>query len=427
MRRWFRDRSGWGLGALVSAFAFVLCVSVGWMRNEGEWEHALRSSNDANGYFEFLPALFVRHDLDSMSYAIPAANGRTLNVQHMGVAWMEAPFFLATRSYHQLRREVTTGWEPSYAKARVIASALYCALGLLFLFLHLRSRATAPVAAVTALSLLATTSLLYYASVEPGYSHVHSFFLFAWLVHLTPRLNECATNGRMIALGVCSTLILLVRPMNAPVLLYPLLAGACTWSGVRTRVRDWSRARAGAAIGAAIALLLASPQLWYWHRATGSWITFTYGQKNEHFDLTAFHGIDVLFSHQNGWFIYSPLMLPVMVALGTMAWRSIATARTVLAIWAIAWLTYAFWWCWWLGGSFGFRGFIEHGALLAVPLAWLVQQALRRTGSSIAWAVFLVACVHANLVFTEIYEWPWEGDGWTWERVRHIYAVAFLE
>lgn len=421
------DRSKWSFGGLVVLAAFATCMHVGWVRNAGNWEGALRNSNDANGYYEFLPAAFVKFDLDSMAYAIPAEGGRTLNVQHMGVAVFEAPFFLAVHAWNLLTDAPATGWEPAYAKARVVAAAMCCTIGLLFVFLLLRVRFGDPVAATTALLLLAGTNLLYYSSVEPGYSHVYSFLLFAWLCWLTPRAISGPTTMRVLALGSCAALILLVRPANAPVLLYPFLAGAGSWRDVVQRARDWSRPTTGVFLAIIATCLIWAPQLFYWHRITGSWVIFSYGQKNEHFDLTAFHGFDVLFSHQNGWFIYSPLMLPVMGTLLLLAWQKREGARTVLLTWAFAWLTYAFWWCWWLGGSFGFRGFIEHGALLALPLAWMIQYALKRTGSSIALAVFLVVSVHASFVFTEIYDWPWEGDTWSWERVRHIYAVAFLE
>lgn len=427
MRAGSIDRSNWSFGGLVALAAFATCLQVGWVRNAGHWDGALRNSNDANGYYEFLPAAFAKLDLDSMAYAIPAERGRMLNVQHMGVAVFEAPFFLFVHAWNLLTGSPATGWEPAYAKARVVAGATCCAVGLLFVFLLLRARFGDPVAATTALLLLAGTNLLYYSSVEPGYSHVYSFLLFAWLCWLTPRLLMHATRARVVALAVCGALIVLVRPMNAPVLLFPLLAGAVSWPDMVERMRAWTRNRITVAAALLAVLLIWWPQLWYWHRITGSWVLFTYGKKHEGFNWSDFHGFDVLFSHQNGWFIYSPLMLVVMAALVVMAWQKVHEARTVLSIWGIAWLTYAFWWCWWLGGSFGFRGFIEHGALLALPLAWLVQQALRRTWSSIALGAFVVASVHASIIFTGIYEWPWEGDAWTWERVRHIYAVAFLE
>ena len=427
MERLFHDRSGWLYGGLVSIVAFATCINVGWLRNGGHWDKALRNSNDANGYYEFLPAAFSKHDLDSMAYAIPAADGRTLNVQHMGVALLEMPFFLAAHVQVSLSGGFATGWTSPYAKARVQASAAYCALGLLFIFLLLRRRFVDPISAGTALLLLGGTNLLYYSSVEPGYSHAYSFFLFAWLLWLTPRLIQQPTRGRIIALFTCAALILLVRPMNAPVLLYPVLVRSGSARDVLKRLRDWSRQRAGIVIGVLMAIAIWAPQLWYWHRVTGSWLTFTYGHKNEYFNWSEFHGFDVLFSHQNGWFIYSPFMLPVMGALGIMAWRKLEGARMVLLIWVITWLTYSFWWCWWLGGSFGFRGFIELGALLAVPLAWWIERSLRHAWSSVLLAVVVVLCVHINLVFTELYDWPWEGDTWNWERVRHIYRVAFLE
>mgnify|MGYP003593392854 CR=1 FL=1 len=48
------------------------------------------------------------------------------------------------------------------------------------------------------------------------------------------------------------------------------------------------------------------------------------------------------------------------------------------------------WWCWWYGGSYGQRAFIESYAVLALPLAALIQWGLGQ-GSGGASAVLCVA------------------------------------
>lgn len=427
MKPLFHDRGKWLYGGLVATTVLVCTLQVGWQYHESRWERALRSSNDANGYYEFLPAALVKHDLDAMDYAFPVGNGRRLNVYPIGVALFEAPFFLAAHTQILLEKGDATGWTSPYSKARLQATAFYCALGALLVFLSLRRRFGDPLSAVAALSVFAATNLLYYSAMEPGYSHAYSFFLFAALLWLSHRTSDRPRGRWVAAMIVCGALILLVRPANAPVLLYPILAGTTSWREVEQRLRDRFHERKAILAGLLIGLLCWAPQLWYWHHVTGTWLPFTYGLKGEGFRWGEFHGADVLFSHQNGWFIYSPFMLPVMVALIAMAWRRLEGARTILLIWTFAWLTYSLWWCWWLGGSFGFRGFIEFGALLAVPMAWGIEQALRRSWSSVVLAIIVVLGVHINMVFTELYDWPWEGETWTWERVRHIYAVAFLE
>jgi hypothetical protein len=91
------------------------------------------------------------------------------------------------------------------------------------------------------------------------------------------------------------------------------------------------------------------------------------------------------------------------------------------------WITYASWWCWWLGGSFGFRGFIEYYALLALPLAWGLQHVSRsRPWVRLLGTGLLVLMMFFNVKLSRQYQWPWEGPDWTWHKVWNEYAVALV-
>jgi hypothetical protein len=120
-------------------------------------------------------------------------------------------------------------------------------------------------------------------------------------------------------------------------------------------------------------------------------------------------------------------MLGVMVVLVWHAWKGTTGARLILVIWALVWYTYASWWCWWLGGSFGHRGFIEYYALLAFPLAWGLQVLFQRPRWMQEMAfVVLALLVFLNVRMSRIYQWPWEGVDWTWGKLAENYLRALL-
>jgi hypothetical protein len=111
-------------------------------------------------------------------------------------------------------------------------------------------------------------------------------------------------------------------------------------------------------LGLLATVVLFLPQLIYWHAVIDRWLVFSLTARRMSTSSSARRcWCAVLFSQQNGWFIYTPLMLPVMVASGPLAWRKALGARTILLFWAIAW---------WLlcqlvvlvaGRCFGHRGF----------------------------------------------------------------------
>jgi hypothetical protein len=104
------------------------------------------------------------------------------------------------------------------------------------------------------------------------------------------------------------------------------------------------------------------------------------------------------------------------------ALRNVRDMRLVLIIWAVSWYVYSSWWSWWLGGSFGHRGFIEHYAFLALPLAWILERLVRRgvLVRDLSMAVLLVF-TFINVRLSFLYHWPWEGPDWNWDKLIDVW------
>ena len=225
---------------------------------------------------------------------------------------------------------------------------------------------------------------------------------------------------------IVGALIILVRPINGIALLFPLLYLVDEKNRLSERLRWPRRFPLATACGSVAALLLWLPQLLYWRSITGELFIFSYGRKGEHFEWSHPHLLDILLNVRNGWFIYTPIMLPVIIALMCMAWKRIEGARTILIIWSLAWMTYACWWSWWLGGAFGFRGFIEYYAFLAVPLAWIVQRVLeQRWPTRLSALLICAALVIINIRMTVMFDWAWSSSEWTWTDLRGTWARIF--
>ncbi|MFZ1659053.1 MAG: hypothetical protein WAT61_09545 [Flavobacteriales bacterium] len=378
---------------------------------------------DDLGYYQFLPGLFIEHDLRGLPWVHILEDGSRLSVFTMGVALLQLPFFVIAHLACHFGLASPDAYSWPYAVARAGAGAFYAAMGCLFLMRALKPRFGTSASVIAVALLCGCTNLYYYASMEPGMSHVYSFFLFAALYHTTLGILRSPSSKRLFLLLVIVTMILLVRAANVIVLLVPLLYAASRTKDVVARLNWPLRFPKAFIMGVMVCALMLLPQLTYWHAITGKFLVFTYGAMGQGFFWSQPHLWDVLLHPWNGWFLYSPLMLVVMAALLVMAVRGIPGGRTVLLVWLLAWYVIAAWWCWWLGGAFGHRGFVEYLAFLAVPAAWMVQGILRSSRTlkyaALAVALFLA---YLNIGLSWNYASPWDGPEWTMASVWREYG-----
>ncbi len=416
---------GLRLFSLLFLAAFLVALWV----HEDELGWFLHKGTDSLGYYQWLPSILLEGRLDAMPWVFGLENGNGLSLFNIGVALLVLPFFAAGHCWALAAGIEADGYSSPYCVAQFAAAAFYLATGGLLVFRVLCRYHAQQVAWWTVVLLYLGTNLFYYGSYEPGMSHVYSFFLFALLLWLTEEWIKKPRPAVLIGMVAALTMIVLVRPLNGIAVLIPALYRTCGLRDAWTRWRPALHMRRGLMFAIGVLLLLVGPQLLYWHTITGNWIVFTYGSKGESFDFSAPHLLDVLVSHQNGWLMYTPLMLPVLVALVFRARKAACGARTILAVWILAWYLYGSWWAWWLGAAFGFRGFIDYFALFALPLAFLVERA---SSFNTAWRKVAIgvaiSLVFLNIRLAVIYSSPWDGPNWTWARYGHVLSKAlFLE
>lgn len=399
---------------------------LGWNMNAHGGVLVLTNPSDPLGYYQFLPGVLFDHDWMHLSYSVYLDNGNNLSLFTIGVAVLRAPFFLLATAWSYLVGEEPTGFGLPYYFAQFFGAALYCSTGLMLVLHTIRKTWPNNIASITIILLLIGTNLYFYTVHEAGMSHVYSFFLFAWLMYLTVGMLERPRSATLLGLFVCGALILLVRPLNGIALLIPVFYGSTPLEAIRTRWKWVLSFPRSFALGIVIALSMVAPQLVYWHQVTGHWLVFTYGTKGEGFNWGSPHLWDILFSHQGGWLLYTPLMIGAVVTLLWQAWRNVTGARTILLVLGLAWYIYASWWSWWLGGSFGHRGFVEHYALLALPLATFVHSTIQWAGPRRVYLLMPAAfLVFLNIRMSVLAFSPMDGPSWTWHSLIDFWASAF--
>ncbi len=150
---------------------------------------------------------------------------------------------------------------------------------------------------------------------------------------------------------------------------------------------------AGYAVAGGIIGIL--PQLLYWKRVTGSWI-YDVGSKWDFLDP---HW-QVLFGWEKGWFIYTPVT--ILMVIGLWFIRKHSFYRSVLIFFILnTWVVIA-WSDWQYGASYSTRALVQSYALLAIPLAALIQHYI---SSKWKYALIVLSCFLISLNLFQIWQY----------------------
>jgi hypothetical protein len=409
--------------ALFWFFLTALLIFLAFNRHSKSGIYYYRSQiyADKAGYYVYLPATFIYHfdatafpeNVDSLTgngFQLDTLNNKVATKYFYGVSLMELPFFLMAHWLAPPLGVEANGFSLIYNQAIDLAAIFYLLLAFLLLFKILRQYFSHKTAFLTLFFLFAGTNLYYYGIQETGMSHVYSFFLFsAWIYQLTfwEKLSKRPVLYGFTA-GLLAALIVVVRPLN---LLFLLLSFFYK--------RDFSR-RLQAQLQWRFLLpfllmlvLLAAPQLAYWNYLSGSFFTNPY--PGESFTSWANPQIiSFLFAPNNGLLLYNPLVLFLFSGLVFMVMHKKENARLIsITILLLIYLS-ASWWSWHFGCGFAARNFVEYYALLAFPLAYLIQQPKQKTMRFLFYFLLVIFSAY-NLKMIYSYGGCWFGNStWDW-------------
>lgn len=342
---------------------------------------------DVISYYAYLPATFIEKDLklqfrsnpkenNEMYWAEKAPNGGLVFKTSMGMSMMYSPFFFIAHCSAEKLGYKADGFTTPYAFALIFSCIIYLFVGFFFLRAMLLRYYKDYIVTLTLLIIGLATNLLWYASVEAPMSHGYSFSLFCVFLYLIEKWQEKQKWSVAIFLGLTAGLITLIRPTNGLVIILFLLYNITNLKDIRTRLQLFMKNYAQIIVMFFCFLLVWMPQLLYWKFVSGEYFFYSYGTERFFFDDPKI--IDVLFSFRKGWLIYTPVMFFSIIGIG-MLWKTNKRYFYSVILFSIINLyIVSSWWCWWYGGGFGIRPFIESYAILAIPfaafLAWTAKQ-----------------------------------------------------
>ncbi|MFN8321291.1 MAG: hypothetical protein U0T74_01415 [Chitinophagales bacterium] len=359
----------------------------------GKWSRHTVIKNDAAGYYVYLSSIFVYNDLmqckfyphldsmynpgDGVVYYAVQQNHETGNFYfkyNYGVALFEAPLFLLIHGFVNLSKLYPSdGYSAPYQLSVALSAVLFSFFALLLLRSFLLSYFSDKVVLITLFIIACGTNFFAQVITQPGLSHTYLFFLYCAILYSTQKLYKTVELKYGLFLGVSLGWCLVTRSIDVFVCAIPLFWIYSQVNNLQDAAMLFKRhykqmSLVALAIGGFIFI-----QMLYWKITTNHWYFYTY--RKEHFDFNNWQIVNGLFSFRKGWFVYTPLALLGFIGI-YFVWKKKELRFYILPITLYFLLTLYFvfcWWQWYYGGSFGCRVLVQSLALLALPMAALVE------------------------------------------------------
>jgi hypothetical protein len=339
---------------------------------------------DVHSYYEYLPAYFIYKDIKFeksdyrvgdnryLFWPVTLEDGRKVIKMTMGTAIFYAPFYFAAHAYASVTDYPEDGFSEPYKLFLLLSTVFYLIIGLDFLrkILSYYNFSDKHIAIVILLIGLGT-NMLCYASQSAPMSHVYSFCAFAIFIYYTIKWHQLQSIKNTLMIGLLFGLISLIRPTNVVILLFFILYGVSTIPELKQRILFFCKQYFLLIVMGICTLLVWVPQFIYWKIATGSFICYSYTDEGFFFSHPRIY--DGLFSFRKGWLVYTPMMGFALIGIYFLK-EELKKIRLAIVVFMIVNIYVIFsWWCWWYGGTFGQRSFIESYSLLAIPFASFIQ------------------------------------------------------
>lgn len=375
---------------------------------------------DGRGYYEYLPATFIYHDLqlnyldtlqsdfydnDLMagSFYPRLENGKRFDKYFIGTAVLQAPFFALGHTWAKLSKtHDESGFSKPYQLSIYIAALFYTFLGLVFIRLLFSTYGVNRFwTFVAQAGVIFCTSMNEYMHLSAAYSHVYSFFLIAGFLYCCRMYLLNDKRRPLFWAIVLLGLIFLVRPVNVLVIVFmPMLAESPQKFLVSLKTVFTTHLKT-TILAVLTALLIYQIQCVAWYFQTGHWFYYSYGE--ETFIWSDPHISDFLFSYRKGLFLWAPWFF-VLLVLGAvfhifrkMWFRLLWFAATFMLLVYVL----SSWWYWSYGGSYGSRPMIDFYPVLLAFAAPLFANGVR----FFKWLILLVTPVLAYIAVIQAYQY----------------------
>lgn len=393
--------------------------------------------SDKADYYLYLPATFIygwdvhkippEFEKRSPGIHFDYKRNKISTKTTCGVAILWAPFFLVTHAIAVHYNLQPDGFSSFYERMTIFPEVFYLIMGLFFLRRFLSRYFSPVVSYITVILLFAGTNLFYYGVDEGLMSHVNSFFLFSLFLFLLKKFldSEKKHYGLIVGISLVFSLAVLIRPTNIILLTWIAFLDVRSFTDVKNRFLLFLKPLYILTFLVA-AFIVFLPQFIYWKYLIGHFVYYSYtGETFANWKNPQI--ISAWFAPLNGFFLYTPLALAFVAGIIYMIRKKKVNGIFIGVFFLFISYLFSSWYCWYFGGSFGYRPFVEYYALLAIPFAWFIASIPKLKNLYIRSMIVLLIFTAAwyNLKLTYGQRW-YTGSTWSWDDYLNYLDFAGL-
>jgi len=347
-------------------FAFLIIFSID---RHHRWEYDKDPYpgpfyDDVEQYYSFLPDIFIKgSDTAKVNFE---TNKRTI-----GLALMYSPAFIVGQTIAHQKGEKEDGYSEPYQWSFRWENIIICIFGIWFCRKSLLFFFSDTVASITLGSIFFGTNLFTYTYSFAGMPHSYLFFLYSVFIFCT--LNWILKNKSscLIIAFFIGGLIVLTRPTDIIVFLFPLLFNVNSFKSLTNRIKLFFSKPLIAFFAILLFCIPILFQMIIWKRYMGEFIYYSYTYERFFFNDPQI--INFLFSFRKGWLVYTPIMSFSLIGI-IIAYKKLKSFFPFLLVFfCLNVYVLSCWWDWYYGGSFGCRALIQSYAFMIFPFAVFVK------------------------------------------------------
>ena len=346
---------------------------------------------DVLGYYTYLPATLIHDDflLEDISWLKKEVaerdltgtlyfisenkEGKPMYFFMMGMALFFLPWFLIGHAIALGFDFPPNGFSPPYVYALVTGALFYTLAGAYVLREILKKFFKDQLVALLLVIIYLGTNTVHHLIAKNLETVNVLFLLSAIVIWNTLKWHETFKAKNLFAIGVSIGLMILVKPSEILIGLFPLLYGVTSIRSLKEKASLIARYRIGFLATIAIGVLILLPQMFYWHQLTGQFIYDSYNNPGVGLDWSNPYVTEVLFSFKKGWLIYTPVMILSLFGFIWMYRENKKLFWPSFIYFLLSFYLMSSWTEWWYGSSYSCRPIITLYPLLAISLGYFFK------------------------------------------------------
>lgn len=402
--------------ALLIICVIIVCKYNNFLNRDAQKSYPI--AWDVFGYYLYLPATFIYHDLglenrewldkirseynpSSTPYQITKGkDNKQVIIYNIGYSFIYAPGFFIANAVAPLLGYKADGFSKPYQYALEI-TAFICSLLGLYLFLKIALLFFSDgITALLLLTVLMGSNYFFQITFDAVMPHNFLFTINAFIIWFTIQWHKTKKLKHILLLGTFLGLATLCRPTELIWILLPLFWGVYDKNSFLEKYNLIKKYFYQIVLFSFLLAGIIFIQFAYFKFSTGYFRVLNL--HSESLSLFDPYTLKFLFSYKKGWLLYTPIMLFATVGFYFLAKKNKSIWLPLFLFFILNIYVNSSWECWWYAGSFSQRPMVETYVMMLFPMGYFLIWLMENNKKSLKLLVsFLIAfCVILNLFQT---------------------------